>query len=205
LIFNFEIKENESYEHFIKRLNKYLKKYHHHTFVSIKEKDKYNENTMPKFELKKNIGIIKFYSFTSSSNGRNNDKDYKKIVKLVNDKLTEWFEIKIKTLIIDFRKHQGGSFYPIAEIFGKYFPTLFGFYSNNDITWLSFNEKLLFNTSLSNKNLFPIPIKVIIGKKTASSGEFSSAIFYGKKMLFFMENQLEVKLLLIKIIKLLMI
>jgi carboxyl-terminal processing protease len=109
-----------------------------------------------------------------------NNKD--KIVKAVTNKLDYWLnEKKIKGLIIDFSKHYGGSFRPVAFCFGKYFDTLFRFYQNNLTQWISIvKDKEVHIKYKSNKNYFPIPIAIIIGKKTSSSGEICAGMFYNK-------------------------
>jgi C-terminal processing protease CtpA/Prc len=109
-------------------------------------------------------------------------KDRDKIVEVVTNKLDDWLNNKkIKGLIIDFREHNGGAFIPIALSFGKYFDTLFRFYQNKISPWATFlDDKLVDTKYKSNKNYFSIPIAIIIGKGTCSSGEISAGIFYGK-------------------------
>lgn len=143
---------------------------------------------LPDFELKNNIGIIKFYHFLwMSGKGSDliNDKDQDKIVEAVTNKLDDWLNEKrvkkIKGLIIDFSKHQGCSFRPVAFCFGKYFDTLFRFYQDTSTKWISIvKDKKVHIKYKSNKNYFPIPIAVIIGERTYSSGEIGAAMFYNK-------------------------
>ena len=153
---------------------------------------------LPSCKIKNNIGIIEFYKFVMTGSGDFSDpidrKDRDKIVKYVhkfinNNKMkgfiidfSEFINInKMKGIIIDFRKHYGGSFVPVALSFGKYFDTLFRFYQNKLSPWATFSEdKIIYTKYKSNKNYFPIPIAIIIGKNTSSSGEISAAMFYGK-------------------------
>ena len=143
---------------------------------------------LPDFELKNNIGIINFYHFyrmMGQGSDLINDKDRDKIVVVVTNKLDDWLNEKsvkkIKGLIIDFSKHRGGDYKPIAFCFGKYFDTLFRFYQNNASPWESIvKDKLVGIKYKSNKNYFPIPIGIIIGKGTSSSGEIGAGMFYNK-------------------------
>ena len=197
--FNYNKEDNENI--FNEKINNFIKRYHNHSSLMITKKinndnDIYeniikykNSKTwrkIPDFELKNNIGIIKFYKFIMTGSGDYLDpidkKDRDKIVKIVTDKLDDWLNnIKVKGLIIDFTEHYGGSFSPVALSFGKYFDTLFRFYENNLSPWETMIEGKIFSTKYkSNKNYFPKPIAIIIGNHTVSSGEISAGIFYGK-------------------------
>ena len=159
-----------------------------HGINIIRWKNSKSYRKLPDFELKNNIGIIKFYHFfRMSGKGSDliNNKDQDKIVEAVTNKLDDWLNEKrvkkIKGLIIDFSKHYGGSCWPTALCFGKYFDTLYRFYGDPSAKWFSIvKDKLVYIKYKSNKNYFPIPIAVIIGKKTYSSGEISAGMFYNK-------------------------
>ena len=199
--FKFDFNEEDTDDTFYKKLEQFVKRYHHHTSLIktrtinnltddnkliIRWKNSKTWRKLPDFELKNNIGIIKFYSFIRINGEESdliNDKDRDKIVEAVTNILDDWLNNKkIKGLIIDFSKHYGGDFTPIAFCFGKYFDTLFSFYENNTSPiWATIvKDKLVYIKYKSNKNYFPIPIAVIIGKNTSSSGEFSAGIFYNK-------------------------
>jgi len=188
---------------FYEKLNNFIRKYHDHSRLIITKKLNSDNNIykniiryknskiwrkVPDFELKNNIGIIKFYKFIMTGGGNFIDpidiKDRNKIVEVVTNKLEDWLNNKnIKGLIIDFTKHDGGTFRPIALSFGKYFDTLFRFYQDKEkeSSWTSFLENKLVDIKYkSNKNYFPKPIAIIIGSGTCSSGEISAGIFYGK-------------------------
>jgi len=196
--FNYDKEDSESI--FNKKLNNFIKRFHDHSRLIITKNLNNNgiykniirfKNSkiwrkIPDFELKNNIGIIKFYKFVMYGDGDyldlidKNDRD--KIVNVVTKKLDDWINnIKIKGLIIDFTEHYGGSYVPVALSFGKYFDTLFRFYENKLSPWLTISEgKSDFTKYKSNKNYFPKPIAIIIGNHTCSSGEISASIFYGK-------------------------
>lgn len=206
--FKFDFNKEDNNDIFYKKLSMFVKRYHHHSHLIItknlnNKSNSYDNNDktviirykssktfrkLPDFELKNNIGIIKFYTFAMMDGEGSdiiNNKDKDKIIKAVTNKLDDWLNekrvTKIKGLIIDFSKHHGGSFRPVAFCFGKYFDTLFRFYQNNSTPWISIvKDKEVHNKYKSNKNYFPIPIAIIIGKKTSSSGEICAGMFYNK-------------------------
>ena len=205
--FKFDFNKEDNDDIFYKKLNIFVKKYHHYTSliqtrkinntigdaidnndgkIIIRHKNSKTWRKLPDFELKNNIGIIKFYSFIRMQGKDSdliNDKDRDKIVEVVTNKLDDWINNKkIKGLIINFSKHHGGDFKPVAFCFGKYFDTLFSFYEDNTSPiWATFvKNKIEYIKYKSNKNYFPIPIAVIISEETYSSGEFSASIFYNK-------------------------
>jgi C-terminal processing protease CtpA/Prc len=210
--FKFDFNKEDNDDIFYNKLNIFVKKYHHHTSLIqtrkinnafdnnddkniIRWKSSKTWRKLPDFELKNNIGIIKFYSFIRMQ-GKDSDlinnKDRDKIVEVMTNRLDDWLNNKkIKGLIIDFSKHHGGDFKPVAFCFGKYFDTLFRFYEDNTSSlWLTIvKDKLVEIKYKSNKNYFPIPIAVIIGKNTSSSGEFSAGIFYNKPNIKFFGEQ----------------
>ena len=215
--FKFDFNKEDNNDIFFEKLNIFVKRYHHHSRLIItrnlnntSNKTDNNDKTdnhgnndrniiryknskiwrkLPDFELKNNIGIIRFYSFVrmmGKGSDLINDKDKDKIVEAVTNKLDGWLNEKrvkkIKGLIIDFSKHHGGSYWPVAFCFGKYFDTLFRFYQDTSSTkWFSIvKDKLVDIKYKSNKNYFPIPIVVIIGKETYSAGEIGAGMFYNK-------------------------
>ena len=160
--------------HYDEKLNKFVKRYREHSSI-YKNSGNY-ENVIryknSKIWRKLPSYIIKFYKFVMTGSGNFADpidkKDRDKIVEFVDQFINNK---KLKGLIIDFRKHYGGSFVPVALSFGKYFDTLFRFYQNKLSPWATFSEdKIIYTKYKSNKNYFPIPIAIIIGKNTSSSG-----------------------------------
>lgn len=91
----------------------------------------------------------------------------------------------IKGLIIDFRKHTGGSMWPLIEALSRFLNnnTLFA-WNNNKV---NFNQKewwnLVNNTVKRNQHFIKsninttYSIAIIIGNKTASAGEFVASCF----------------------------
>jgi len=195
--FKFDYNKDDDECIFYEKLNKFIKKYHEHSSFKIMKKlcnnssiyeniSRYKNSKiwrkLPSCKIKNNIGIIEFYKFVMTGSGNFIDpidrKDRDKIVEFVDQFINN---NKMKGLIIDFRKHYGGSFMPVALSFGKYFDTLFRFYQNILSPWATFSEdKIVYTKYKSNKNYFPKPIAIIIGKNTSSSGEISAAMFYGK-------------------------
>jgi C-terminal processing protease CtpA/Prc len=199
--FKFDYNKEDNEDIFYKKLEDFIQRYHKHSSLIITKKINNDDVTykniirykdskrwrkIPDFEVKNNIGIIKFYKFVMTGVGDYvnpiDRKDRDKIVEVVTNQLDDWLNNKkIKGLIIDFTKHHGGSFVPIALSFGKYFDTLFRFYENNLSPWTSYKDCKLVDTKYkSNNNYFPKPIAIIIANSTSSSGEISAAIFYGK-------------------------
>lgn len=193
---NFKIKEDETDDNFIKRLQKFVNKYHKHTFIQyykVLKDGSYSDHylisnkfrKMPTFKLKKDIGIITYYSFINCNDKKINDSDANQLIKLTNQQIKRWLSVDlIKGLIIDLRIHRGGSFYPIANAFKQYFSSMFAFKGNNYTTWISYSkskDKLIFIKKMKPIiNLFPVPIAVLVSEETSSSGEFSACIFYKK-------------------------
>jgi C-terminal processing protease CtpA/Prc len=211
--FSFDIKENEPNEDFYKRLNEHIKKYHHHSFIHIpskistsrEKKRETNERRMPDFRYIKshNIGIIRFYKFYLADGFWDNPinlKSASNLVSLVREHMEKWIPT-MKGLILDFREHRGGAFHPVVEALAPYIDNggshMFGFYSRFDTTWVVHKKDKsgihAFDYTDSRKGLhtkgFGIPVAVIVGKHTGSSGEFCVGSLYGRdKIRLFGEN-----------------
>ena len=114
------------------------------------------------------------------------EKDKKKYInnikKFINNK-------KLKGLIIDFRKHHGGNMHPLIKAFDKFFnnTTLFAWskrkIKKTDNNWVNMkNYKLEWDKPfLKNDINTNIPIAIIIGKNTFSSGEIVASCFINSK------------------------
>jgi C-terminal processing protease CtpA/Prc len=95
----------------------------------------------------------------------------------------------MKGLILDFRKHTGGSMWQLVEALSRFLNnnTLFA-WNNNKV---NFNEKkwfnLINNSTKNNQHFIKsnintiYPIAIIIGNKTASAGEFVASCFASDK------------------------
>jgi len=85
---------------------------------------------------------------------------------------------KFKGLIIDFRNHLGGSFWPVVDAFRRYLDRSslikFGYY------WINLSSKIVFDKKFQKDENCHVPIAVIVGPKTNSSGEIAAAIFQGR-------------------------
>ena len=178
------------------------RKYHKHTTLINNEwsktntKDKTMKNIYEKYgnprklpdifwDNKNKIGRIKYYHFWGAYTKTETMKDTNKLVTFVRKTIQKWLKKDIKGIIIDVREHTGGDMWPFThslyDILGNI--TLFAF-TNKKITkkqkgWINNYQNI---TTYQKKELkIKIPIAVIYGKKTTSSGEFSAAIFKGRK------------------------
>lgn len=197
----------ENDEIFYEDLNKYIKSYHKHSFISVNSSKNIKNNSnssknnkkVPKFyyDAQNNIGRIVFYHYFLDFNDKfEDDNNYKKIVKIVNEKLEYWKSIKIKGLIIDLRNHKGGWYMPFFHSLSLLFQnkTLFCMNSlkcsKTDKHWINFkNNKMVYESRFNSNNKLNnfCRIVCIIGKKTGSSGEFCASSFY--------RNQSDVKII----------
>ena len=171
--------------------NNIIKKYHKHSFLKNNEliksniKNEIHPRKVPDvfWDDKNKIGRIKYYHFYNSNIESKTQKDKTKTVKLVRKNIKKWLNKDMKGLIIDLRKHYGGNMWVFVEslvdILGD--TTLLAF-TNKKITknegWIN---NIRNNTKFLTKELkVKIPISVIFGKDTNSSGEVSAAILKGR-------------------------
>ena len=192
----------DSYTEFMAFLQKYVASYHHHSFIVSKtlysesSKKYYNDNNiearpLPKFKYDMNnkIGTIIFYHFYNGFDQTENDKDAIEMFNLVHKKYIKWKKLNINGLIIDVRKHLGGNMWPcinaLVDILGD--TTLLSFNQVEtkftEKKWTNIiNKKIIWSGQfLSSELAFDKKIAVIVSNKTTSSGEFITAIFYGRK------------------------
>ena len=122
-------------------------------------------------------------------NEKQNLKDELMIIKLTRYHIDLWLRKNMKGLIIDLRKHKGGSFYPFTMAMAPilFSTTIFGWgkekVEQNEQKWINFDDimNLLYNQKFLTKELpYDFPIAIIISNKTASAGEFSASIFNGR-------------------------
>ena len=172
-----------------------LKTYHKHSFIlNVKEKHTY----LPSIKLPKvkfgndNIGIITIYSYFDE---KTKTESTKKMTKIIHDFLDK-HETEMIGLIIDFRYHQGGNFWPVITFFNRYLnnSTLFAFSNvklkKTEKGWMNLeNSKIKYNTQYLKDDKNNIPIAVIVGTKTSSSGEFAAALFKGRNNIKFFGNR----------------
>jgi hypothetical protein len=183
-----KFKNNEEYEQFI---IDYIGSYHKHAFPifldkNISTKDD-NLRPMPKlsYDKKTKIATLIYYKFVIDYNDlKKSNEDQKKLVLYVKQFLSKCYDSGLNGIIIDLRKHTGGSFYPFAESLQLLFEgkTLFAFHDENNDYWLTMEKGMIKgnNKIIPTKDLkINIPIAIIIGNKTSSSGEFSALCFIG--------------------------
>ena len=145
---------------------------------------------LPYMELTKDgIGIIRFYQFNNQDTFKETRQEESKFIKYVRPKLKQWLKNKkLKGLVFDFRYHYGGNVWPIyyalVDIFNN--STIYGWLNKKadkkDKIWLNVrgNNVRYGQQFLSDQLNVDIPIAVIIGNNTSSSGEFGALMFYGR-------------------------
>jgi len=187
-------KEFDNVNQLISYINENLRKYHRHSnliplnyYKSFKKEE---NRKLPDFTWYSNekIGKIKFYHFFSCDDKNINLNNQNKLIKVTNANIDLWLDKGMEGLIIDLRFHKGGNFYPfifaLQRILGN--TTLFSISNNNsnknDSTWLNLiNNKIEKGKFITSEINFKKPIAVIINNNTKSAGEFSSALFKGRK------------------------
>lgn len=195
---------------FIIDLNEYVKSYNPHTSIFYKNNYvpskkqlrqwkkgdlpvlRYNKEPrkLPHMELTKDgIGIIRFYQYDNPDTLKEMKQEMNKFVKYVRPKLKQWLKNKkLKGLVFDFRYHYGGDVFPIyyslVDIFNN--STIYGWSnkkaSEKDKVWVNVrgNNVRHGQQFLSDQLNVDIPIAIIIGNNTSSSGEFGALMFYGR-------------------------
>jgi len=174
---------------FLKISTKLIKLYHYHSSINISFKFNsiHPDKLIPtKFSIINNIGIIKLFMFDTYSLTKSQINDY---IKNITDFLDK--NKNMKGLILDFRKHTGGSMWQLVEALSRFLNnnTLFAWNNNkvnfNQKKWLNLVNKTpkynqhFITTNINTKTIYPIAI--IIGNKTASAGEFVASCFISNK------------------------
>jgi C-terminal processing protease CtpA/Prc len=153
-----------------------LKTYHKHSFLESSLKPELHEK-MPIFRLGKDkIGYICIYTYFSPN---------RIILKQMTQLVHTFLDNDMIGLIIDLRLHEGGSFWPVVSFFDRYLnnSTLlsFGETKHNQRKWVNLiNKKIVFNQPFRSTSPNRIPIAILTGRKTKSSGEFAAALFKGR-------------------------
>ena len=183
-------KNYKNKKEFMKDINKYVKSYHNHSSISMKllNNTTTSSKKKPKFyyDNKTKIGRIIFYEYFLDFNDKYNKcPHYIKIISEVHNTINNWNKQNMKGLIIDLRKHKGGWYQPFVVSLSSILNnnTLFSFSNKKvkktDKNWINYsNNTIIYNSMLRNKLNIKIPIAIIIGNKTASSGEICASIFY---------------------------
>ena len=172
-----------------------LQPYHKHSFVFANQPntkkikthvDKVLLRRPPNvfWDSRNKIGRIEYFRFKKLGSKSEIASDTAKLVRLVKQNLKTWKQLGMRGLIIDLRKHYGGSMWPFVEslrqdVIGD--ASLLA-WTNTKISktkkkWINSSKNLdKFNGDLKMK----LPIAIIIGPDTTSSGEISAAIFKGR-------------------------
>lgn len=195
----YTIRSSTSKKQFINNLNKFVKSYHPHSSIFVNEKklvsvnekklvSKKNHKKIPSFyyDSKSKIGRIVYYEYFLDFNDKfEKSKQFIQLVEIVHKTLTKWHIDGLLGLIIDLRNHTGGWFVPFVYSLSSFLEntTLFAWSNTKAMpsskTWISYvNNSIKYQTKLLKDIKLNIPIAVIIGNKTYSSGEFCASIFY---------------------------
>lgn len=145
-----------------------LETYHFHSFIEKSQKKAAIKQTYRKPVMRIGADEIAYVSIAT---------DHEKLSIDVNNFLNS--SELIRGLIIDFRQHLGGSFWPVVECFKRYFnnSSLIKF----NAYWINLqNEKIVFGKTFLSATIQHIPIAILIGPQTKSSGEISAALFKGR-------------------------
>jgi C-terminal processing protease CtpA/Prc len=195
--------ENMKFMDDVDDVNAYVRGYHKHTFIQgkIEVNDTQTGNTtgnrpMPEFEYDNGIGIIKVYRFYLDDGyfeNENNMRDYREFVRLIRQNIDGWMKRGLTGLIVDLRQHDGGAFHPFVAAFNHYFGgSAFGFYTNDGTTWIrSVRSNIVYEDKVMKRRglLDGLPVAVLIGRNTISSGEFCASMFYGRNNVVFIGDR----------------
>jgi C-terminal processing protease CtpA/Prc len=199
-------KEFASEKAFSKHLQRMVKSYHSHTTISKLSKatngtvvrsnwiQKHKQHLTKFSKIQDGIGIIQLYKFLNKGN---DNPIYHKEKEIYIESIKKYLEkcntAKVRGIIIDFRKHHGGDTYPLLDAFSEFFnnTSLFS-WTNKPVTkkqkkWTNMeNNTLQSSQAFSNANInTDVPIAIIIGESTSSSGEIVAACFKGSKLVKF--------------------
>ena len=196
-------------EEFKDELIECVQKYHHHTslyykgnWIQSKKHIQEGKRSLKRYkyiiELRKlpymkldkdKIGIIRFYQYVDPVNMNNGKKEWMKFGKIIRNKIRDWQKKGMKGLILDFRYFYGGNVFPLYYAFSDILEdsTIYGWSNKkankDDKVWINVKKgKILHGQKyLSDRLNINIPVAIVVGNDTASSGEFGALIFYGRK------------------------
>ncbi len=197
--------------------HKYLRMYHSHTSLFMKTLEKHSAvvprkrdldpkrlrpDPVFKFNAKSRIGTMTFFHFILAGLGTPKEEEKVKaaLAKRVQTQLKSWERAGMRGLILDFRKHYGGSFYPLLQGFARYLVgvPLFNWVDDAPCSsktsktlqqpkWLTLTKStdkyakdVRHPSDFINHTKAPVPIALILGPMTYSSGEIAAAMFAGK-------------------------
>lgn len=173
-------------------INKLISNYHPNSkLIYLHNKNIVKEprpNPILKYDNKKNIGYIKFFHFKGDNNIYT-ERDAKKIINLVKNKIDIWLEKKINKLIIDLTDYTGDYYKPFIESISTLLGniTLFAFVKNKQNfaspVWINLkNNKILDFPEVyrGSKIAFDGKIAILVSNNTCGEGEIFTSLFLGK-------------------------
>lgn len=170
--------------------NLLLQKYYHkHTFcepysvAAAVNSSKHKEHWPVFHRSKEGVGIIQFYGWNGYSKQWN-----RKVIVQIRSCLKEWYRTGIKGVVLDFRRHVGGNMWPylygLASLLEDSTLLAFGVERvsrTKSRSWINMSQgKIVYNRPYCRKSV-PVPVAVLVGPKTASSGELTALVFKGRK------------------------
>ena len=176
----------------LKHTQKHTPKKHTNTSSPINHKRRPTLN----YDARLDIGIITYYEYYLDFDDKyDKAPEFINLVSTVRETINKWVADGMKGLIIDLRQHTGGWYVPFVSSLHTILngSTLFGWANTsitpNDRKWISYiNGKISYQTKLITqsdgtthpdwKSGWNIPLAILIGQKTYSSGEFCASIFY---------------------------
>lgn len=177
---------------FIDYLNKIVHAYHFHSGVYFvanttdNKSDIRNQKPICKFNSNTNIMTIRLFFFIGQTAIKIiKDTQWHNYVAYVRDFIKQYSDIACG-LILDLRMHTGGTMWinidELQDIFGTTTLIAFGQTTAKKDGWLNVNKgKITKSKFMTDQLSFTKPIAVLVGKHTASTGEFIGAVFYGRQ------------------------
>jgi C-terminal processing protease CtpA/Prc len=115
----------------------------------------------------------------------NSKEENRRVIRLI----CEWISLhEFRGIIIDLREHRGGNMWPYLEglspLIGDSTLLAWGRQKEskkNGTKWINMKKSGRFQSGLYTKKDLPFPIAVLVGKQTASSGEFTALALHGRK------------------------
>lgn len=141
------------------------------------------------------VGKIQLYTFSSWGLSESESRASERaLTDLINNQLDDWEREGLSGLILDFRNHHGGSFWPLLYAFERYLANRPLFAWVTDETEMRGKKAAIWATRTRGGQYFQesvysakkqqvrmkLPIALILGERTSSSGEIAAAMFQGK-------------------------
>ena len=191
---------------FVDTLCSEVRSYHPHSRVVVSSKNlsaglsiqkqhvKIQKQPDLKWDKETCIGCVTLHTYVMEP-GENWDPRPPKHVDRVRRALTKWMALGMRGLIVDLRKHSGGSFRPGLHALGAHLlhgsPLLRWVRPNGTNGFdelLSYDGDHVVHTDLAKGTTLPVPVHVplpvpvalLIGPRTSSSGEIIAACLHSK-------------------------